>query len=395
MNTRICRIFLAAAGSAGTVFAQGSLTPPGAPGATMKTLAQVEPRTPITNIPYTITQPGSYYLTTNLTSAGSGVTIATNGVTLDLMGFTLAGNRSGGGNGIWLYHASGALPVQGVTVRNGAVNGFNYGIQAKFSQGARFEGLSISSNLNFGLKLDGLGGRCDGNAIVHCSFTGNGLAAVHLDGSSGQCNGNRIAHCSIGGNRDDGIGFYAASSGQCSGNLIYDCSIVGNGDVGISFNSGTGRCNGNRISRCAVNGNADYGIYLYGTSGQCSGNAISDCTVVGNVSYGIILNGNGGRCEGNAVVDCTIGDNAGTGIRLNSACGNRVENNHFFDFAGGTKYGIDSVSSTNNLIVRNASGGQLYDYSMGTKDVYGPVVTTVGELATNDVSAHPWANFSQ
>jgi hypothetical protein len=29
------------------LYAQGSLTPPGAPAATMKTLAQIEPRTPI------------------------------------------------------------------------------------------------------------------------------------------------------------------------------------------------------------------------------------------------------------------------------------------------------------------------------------------------------------
>jgi hypothetical protein len=106
----------------------------------------------------------------------------------------------GGGGG------AGALPVQGVTVRNGSLRGFSYGIQAKFSQGGRFENLSICSNLNFGL----------------C-----------LDGSSGRCNGNRIAHCAISGNADDGILFYAESSGQCSGNVVSDCAIQGNGDLGI------------------------------------------------------------------------------------------------------------------------------------------------------------------
>ena len=50
-----------------TVFAQGSLTSPGAPAPTMKTLAQIEPRTPISSAPFTISVPGSYYLTTNLT----------------------------------------------------------------------------------------------------------------------------------------------------------------------------------------------------------------------------------------------------------------------------------------------------------------------------------------
>ena len=123
MNIRINLILLAAALAAQLVSAQGPLTPPRAPTAMMKTLAQVEPRTAITNVPYTITQSGSYYLATNMVSAAAGVTIATNWVTLDLMGFTLAGNRSGGGHGIWIYSGGGTVPVQGVTVCNGSIRG--------------------------------------------------------------------------------------------------------------------------------------------------------------------------------------------------------------------------------------------------------------------------------
>ena len=68
-----------------SLLAQGSLTPPGAPAPTMKTLQQIEPRTAITNTgAVTISQPGSYYLTANLAvSSGDAITIATNGVTLD------------------------------------------------------------------------------------------------------------------------------------------------------------------------------------------------------------------------------------------------------------------------------------------------------------------------
>ena len=45
-----------------TGFAQGALTPPGAPAPTMKTLDQMEARTAITNTTslVTISQPGSY-----------------------------------------------------------------------------------------------------------------------------------------------------------------------------------------------------------------------------------------------------------------------------------------------------------------------------------------------
>ena len=60
--------------------AQGPLTPPGAPAATMKTLGLLEPRTAISNASYTISQPGSYYLTTNLVATGHGITISSDNV---------------------------------------------------------------------------------------------------------------------------------------------------------------------------------------------------------------------------------------------------------------------------------------------------------------------------
>ncbi|MGD9612047.1 MAG: right-handed parallel beta-helix repeat-containing protein [Kiritimatiellia bacterium] len=395
MNTKRIALFLAAGALAAAARAQGPLVPPAAPGPTMKSLAQIEPRTAITNVPFMIVQPGSYYLAGSLTSATRGVSIATNGVALDLMGFTLSGDGSGSGHGIELYNPAG-LPVRDVVVRNGSVRRFGYGVWAKYGQSCRFEDLDVSRNVWNGILLDGLGGACDGNAIVRCALTGNGLAAIYFNGSSsGRCSGNRIAQCAVAGNLDDGIYFSGASGGACDANLVTDCVVVTNGDHGFYFNSGTGRCNGNRIARCTVKDNASYGIFLVGSSGQCNGNAVVASTVAGNDPYGVILNGNGGRCDGNVVADCMIGENAGTGIRLNVAAGNRLENNRLYDFAGGTKYGLDCVGSTNNLIVRNSSGGQTYDFVMSVRDVYGPIVTNVGELATNGVYAHPWANYER
>src|SRR5262245_25997610 len=86
-----------------SVHAQGALTPPvGAPGPVMKTLSQVEPRTPlvigasgVTNgasSSFVITKPGSYYLTENLvvTSANnSGIDLGNQDVVLDLNGFSI------------------------------------------------------------------------------------------------------------------------------------------------------------------------------------------------------------------------------------------------------------------------------------------------------------------
>jgi hypothetical protein len=98
MNARLT-ILLAAAGLASTSLA-GPLDPPAGPvGSTMKTLVEVEPRTAITaaNTPgnaiamFVISQPGSYYLTGNI-SADAGkacILVATTHATIDLNGFAL------------------------------------------------------------------------------------------------------------------------------------------------------------------------------------------------------------------------------------------------------------------------------------------------------------------
>ncbi len=80
----------------------GGLNPPVGPIApTMKTLAEVEARIAVnsTNTPgdatsaFKITQPGSYYLTGNITGVAAkyGVAITASGVTLDLNGFDMLG----------------------------------------------------------------------------------------------------------------------------------------------------------------------------------------------------------------------------------------------------------------------------------------------------------------
>ncbi|MGZ5545765.1 MAG: hypothetical protein ACXWIU_13930, partial [Limisphaerales bacterium] len=82
---------------------QGSLTPPGAPVPTMKTLSQIEPRTPIASGPFTIANSGAYYLTTNVTiGGGNAISIGANDVWLDLNGFTISSteNPAKSGNGI-------------------------------------------------------------------------------------------------------------------------------------------------------------------------------------------------------------------------------------------------------------------------------------------------------
>src|ERR1700704_2911468 len=94
-----------------SIFAQGSLTPPGAPAPTMKTLNQIESRTGIDpsvpgfTTPYNITQPGSYYLAgnINISNGTSAIVISTDNVTLDLNGFALISTSNpAAGSGVLL-----------------------------------------------------------------------------------------------------------------------------------------------------------------------------------------------------------------------------------------------------------------------------------------------------
>ncbi len=85
----------------GSIFGQGSLTPPGAPNPSMKSLDQVEARTIINSAnclgdagnSFIIRQSGSYYLTGNISGASgqNGIQVVADNVNIDLNGFTVGG----------------------------------------------------------------------------------------------------------------------------------------------------------------------------------------------------------------------------------------------------------------------------------------------------------------
>ena len=376
--------------------AQGSLSPPGAPGPMMKTLAQIEPRTPITNAPFTITQPGAYYLANNVTSATDGVTIRTNGVVLDLMGFSITGDRSSSGDiGVYILGTNSA-PIHDVVVRNGSIRNFGYGIRADHSRGGRLEGLNVASNANGGIWLYGRFGKCLGNAIVECSIQDNGGEGIFFYGYGGQCDGNTIEDCTIAGSRLDGVTF-SGIGGQCDGNALVRSVISGNSSNAVYLDgTSSGRCVGNVVRECAIVGNGQIGVFLNGTSsGTCHGNVISECTVVGNGNMGILLTTSGsGACNDNVVENCVIQGNVDSGIHLVYARSTRVDGNHVSGQSG-LSYGISCVTTSSNLITRNTCVGQVNNFILDPDDTYGPTVTNKGALANTGAPAHPWANFKR
>ena len=123
----------------------GPLTPPaGAVSPSYKTLDQVEPRVPIESLPFTITQPGSYYLTGDLATAGNGIIVNASDVTIDLMGFTITGSDPNQFSGIEQVLA---FNNKNLTVRNGTVRNFDDGVVAfdggSFGFGITFKDLRV------------------------------------------------------------------------------------------------------------------------------------------------------------------------------------------------------------------------------------------------------------
>jgi hypothetical protein len=160
--------------------------PPGAPAPTMKSLAQVEPRTAITALPYEINASGSYYLTGPLFSATGGITVNASDVTIDLMGFTLSGLNSAAHHGI---HVAGGTDVElsNVVIRNGGITNFGHGILVQNTRGGEISGIISHQNALDGIRLQQLDpGSCTDFTVTRCTLRGNGGAGMSANGNSSE-----------------------------------------------------------------------------------------------------------------------------------------------------------------------------------------------------------------
>jgi hypothetical protein len=165
--------------------------------------------TKITSLPASgliINNPGFYFLGGNLNYSGtaSAIFIKTDNVTIDLMGFQLAGNGSSTSVGINLYG------VSNVEIRNGTVTNFGHGVFAPMSgDNNRIINIRAVHNTGDGIKLVG-----NHHLVRNCNTSNNTGAGINHFGSASIVTGNESSN-----NSGDGIIF--TSGGNLLGNVVY------------------------------------------------------------------------------------------------------------------------------------------------------------------------------
>jgi parallel beta-helix repeat protein len=293
----------------------------------------------------------SVLLTNNLSNCpGDALVIADDRIIVDLGGRTIDG--VGLGTGI---RNDG---FDTVTVRNGTVQEFDYGIQLLPETDLNLiERLSLSDNQIGGIELSDAGEVGAGNEIRANVLEHNGDGIALIKGSSGalvigntmslnsgpglwvaQSDGNRLEGNSVSGSGDLGVGLEHASGNTLAGN-----DVSGNSDGGIEVRAGS---HGNRIEGNTVSASGDTGILISESDrNEVVGNhaeLLSDSGITLDVANDGVVRGN------------VVPSNPG-GIELNGSSRNLVELNDAGDTDGiGIYIGTDSLE---NDIVANTAGG--------------------------------------
>lgn len=426
-----------------SAFPQGSLTPPGTPAPTFKTLQQVEPRIDLqaTSVPigvdtsnaayhFIITQAGSYYLSANLgVTKTNGIQITVEGVTLDLNGFEISRASGTGGTGVEIGSSA-----HRAVLRNGSVKGFLTGINGPGSRACVFRDIVISGCTGRGLfagngaVLDGC--RAENNTGIDAMLSGAGCSWSNCTAFSNTVNnsvistggGSSLTNCLVHSNTAvfgifagghstmincvarDNTGSVSASFGINAGqnSTLMNCSVSDQAGSG-SFSGGLEVGNNSTMMNCSVTdttstgtASASTGMGIYAGSGS----SVTGCVAQNNRGDGISFVNNTFAKNNNSIAN-GVGTGSGAGIHATGA-DNRIEANNVI----GNDRGID-VDAAGNLIVKNSASGNTTNYTIAAGNFFGAIVNVVvpagsptpppvnGNSASSSITTtDPWANIS-
>jgi hypothetical protein len=157
-------------------------------------------QTVINSVPYTISAPGIYTVGSNLrysSSTGGAIVILSHNVILDLGGHyifnAIASNSS---TGVFVQNS------QNVTIQNGTIASFNYGVYFNYLGGTKLNSGDIVRNLRLTDNLDGIFlvgatlSNVTNNQIINSS--GVGGTGIYIAGGSNVATGNIVNGFSAG-----------------------------------------------------------------------------------------------------------------------------------------------------------------------------------------------------
>lgn len=312
----------------------------------MKTLEQLEPRTFISEIPYEITNSGSYYVIKPLVGSPSsnGITIKASHVRLDLCGFALLGG-TGTLSGIVVPELH-----DNISIRNGVIaNWGQFGIDATNSRDVALIEVKAFGNSYGGMYAG------DNAFLERCSAYNNGTNAPMgdppLDDGIRVGGFSTLIGCKSRFNRGAGIHTFVHSritectsteSKQADGIHAEDYCTIKDSTAAMNYNAGIRVAN-----RCRVVGNT------------CGQNGMNNPS---NDIAGILVDGNHNALDNNSAMGNDIG------IKINTG-------------KGGNWVG-------RNLLSQNPNGGIILQASpfnyVAPADIFG---------GGNFTNVNPWANF--
>lgn len=323
----------------------GDMNPPSSPAPTMKTLDEVEPRTPISkdDMPLTIKNPGSYYFTESITwsDAGTGsgnaaIDIQSNSVTIDMMGFSLDGpSTSKCTTGIYSENK------QRISIVNGTVKDFtNYCIRLAGESGwyNSVDGIKSENSLIL-IKLG------DRSSAKNCKFYKGTTMSLWVGGNSivSDCIVRNIPKICADGIRGD-----------------WNC-VVTNCIVNTVTNTGIAVDENSIVKNCNVKDSDGYGIHvgMYSNVSGCTARGCKNAAINGN-SYCMIENCNvSGSTTGIYVgYGCTARGNLvnGNATGIKAMRGTLIEDNQIYEADYGIRVDNYCTVRNNNVAIIYSSG---------------------------------------
>lgn len=279
--------------------------------------ANSEMRTPISGIPFTITESGSYYLTQNLkmlSSTSDGIAVLADNVTIDMMGFTLEGatNSKNGinldtQNNVVIYNGTiinfpwaaiyqnSATPGNHAFVENVRVVENGYTTQYP----SAYPAIALTGSDNVVSAVYAFNNTADGirvgptSVVKDSTSTNNGRDGITVGISSSALN-NIVAN-------NQGWGLIGGWGSAIIGNTVYS------NNQGQATDSGGLRVfRGSQVENNTVYNNYHSGLWVFGSTNVLRNNHVTSSQPVSGDYYCFYFSQNLNVAIGNTATGCSI-----------------------------------------------------------------------------------------